>query len=85
MPTAGTFSPTCRSVLTASKSPPRASRLMRKTDILLQVGNNVQINASLQVGAISENIEVKSQASMVETRTTPSRKWSINAAFWNCL
>ena len=39
-----------------------------QTDILLQVGNNVQINASLQVGAISENIEVKSQASMVETK-----------------
>ena len=36
-----------------------------QTGILLQVGNNVQINASLQVGTVSENIEVKSQASMV--------------------
>jgi len=39
-----------------------------QSGILLQVGNNVQINASLQVGAVSENIEVKSQASMVETK-----------------
>ena len=39
-----------------------------QSGILLQVGNNVQINASLQVGTMSENIEVKAQASMVETQ-----------------
>ena len=39
-----------------------------QSGILLQVGNNVQINANLQVGAVSESIEVQSQAAMVETK-----------------
>jgi len=39
-----------------------------QSGIVLQVGNNVQINASLQVGTVSENIEVQAQASMVETK-----------------
>jgi len=38
MPTAGTFFPTCRSVLTGSKSPPRASRLMRKRAFFCKSG-----------------------------------------------
>jgi hypothetical protein len=39
-----------------------------QSGILLQVGNNVVINASLQVGDTSEHIEVTAQASMVETK-----------------
>ncbi len=38
-----------------------------QTGILLQVGNNIQINVTMQLGAISEHIEVSAQASMVET------------------
>ena len=37
-------------------------------DIVLQVGTNIQINAALQVGAVSENVEVTASAGMVETR-----------------
>ena len=40
------------------------------TGILLQVGNNVEINAVLQVGAVSESIEVTASTEMVETRET---------------
>ena len=39
-----------------------------QTGIVLQVGNNVQINASLQLGAVSDKVEVQSQATMVETK-----------------
>ena len=41
-----------------------------QTGILLQVGNNVEINAVLQVGAVSESIEVTASTEMVETRET---------------
>ena len=36
--------------------------------IVLQVGSNVQANAAMQIGAVSENIEVSAGASMVETQ-----------------
>lgn len=38
-----------------------------QTGIDLQVGNNVAINVTLQVGAVSENVEVTARASMVQT------------------
>jgi hypothetical protein len=42
-------------------------RFERK-DIDLQVGNNVQINAKLDIGAVSESVEVSAGAAMVETK-----------------
>jgi len=38
--------------------------------IILQVGNNVQINVSLQVGAVTQNVQVSANAAMVETQET---------------
>lgn len=38
--------------------------------ILLEVGTNIQANATLQVGAVSENIEVRANAGMVETKSS---------------
>jgi hypothetical protein len=39
-----------------------------QTGIVLQVNNNVQINVTMQVGSISEKVEVSAVASMVETK-----------------
>src|SRR5690242_10441750 len=39
-----------------------------QTGIVLQVNQNIQINAVLQVGSISEKVEVSAVASMVETK-----------------
>lgn len=39
-----------------------------QSGIVLQVGNNVQINVTMQVGSMSEHVEVTAAASMVETR-----------------
>ena len=44
-----------------------------QSGILLQVGNNVQINVTMQVGAISEHVEVTAGAAMVETRENTDR------------
>ena len=37
--------------------------------IVLEVGNNIQANATLQIGAVSETVEVSASAGMVETRS----------------
>src|SRR6266566_5272615 len=39
-----------------------------QSGIVLQVNNNVQINVVMQIGSISERIEVSASASMVETK-----------------
>lgn len=41
-----------------------------QSGIILQVGNNVEINAALAVGSVNESIEVTASAEMVETRET---------------
>ena len=41
-----------------------------QSGILLQVGNKVPINVSLQVGAVTENVVVSADATMVETKNT---------------
>jgi hypothetical protein len=38
--------------------------------ILLQVGNNVQVHVALQVGAVTEEVQVAANATMVETQDT---------------
>ncbi len=39
-----------------------------QSGIILQVGNNVEINATMQVGSVRESVEVTASAAMVETR-----------------
>jgi len=39
-----------------------------QTGIVLQVNNNIQINVPMQVGSLSEKVEVSATASMVETK-----------------
>ena len=40
-----------------------------QSGIILQVGSSIQVNATLQVGVVTENIQVTAGASMVETRS----------------
>jgi hypothetical protein len=39
-----------------------------QSGLVLQVGNNIQINVSLQVGSVTETVEVTGSASLVETK-----------------
>jgi hypothetical protein len=41
-----------------------------QSGIILQVGNNVQINVTLQVGITSQEVQVQADAAMVETQDT---------------
>src|SRR5438552_9565754 len=40
-----------------------------QSGIVLQVGSGVQVNVTLQVGSVAENVKVIASANMVETRT----------------
>src|SRR6202011_445531 len=40
-----------------------------QSGIILQVGSGVQVNVTLQVGSVAENVKVTASANMVETRT----------------
>ena len=50
-----------------------------QTGIVLVVNNNVAINVTLQVGQISETVEVEANVALVETRTPSPRSehWGI--------
>ena len=39
-----------------------------ESGIELQVGNNIQINVTMQVGSVTETVEVQANASLVETK-----------------
>ena len=41
-----------------------------QSNIVLQVGNNVQINIALEVGSASDHVEVSADAAMVQTQDT---------------
>jgi Carboxypeptidase regulatory-like domain len=41
-----------------------------QSGIVLQVGNNVQVNITLQLGAVSQELKVSANAAMVETEDT---------------
>jgi len=41
-----------------------------QSGIVLQVGNNVQINVTLQLGTVSQEVQVSANAAMVETQDT---------------
>src|SRR5882724_4691443 len=43
-------------------------RTFAQSGIVLQVGDNPRINVTLQVGQVSEQVEVQANASLVETR-----------------
>jgi hypothetical protein len=40
----------------------------KQTGITLQVGSNVELNVTMQIGSITENVEVSANAEMVETK-----------------
>src|SRR6201991_5122772 len=48
----------------------QAFKSYTQTGIVLQVGNNVQINIALQVGSVSDHIDVTADAAMVQTQDT---------------
>lgn len=48
----------------------QAFKSYTQSGIVLQVGNNVQINAVLQVGSVSEHVDVNADAAMVQTQDT---------------
>ena len=48
----------------------QAFRGYTQSGIVLEVGNNVQINVALQVGSVSEHVEVSADAAMVQTQDT---------------
>lgn len=41
-----------------------------QSGIVLQVGNNVQVNVALQVGSVSDHVDVSADAAMVQTQDT---------------
>src|SRR3982074_386055 len=41
-----------------------------QTGLVLQVGNNIQVNVAMQVGSVNETIEVKAAVNLVETKET---------------
>src|SRR5581483_3732914 len=41
-----------------------------QTGIILQVGNDVQVNARLELGTVNQTVEVSANAAMVETQNT---------------
>jgi hypothetical protein len=48
----------------------QAFKSYTQSGIVLQVGNNVQVNIALQVGSVSEHIDVSADAAMVQTQDT---------------
>src|SRR5436190_1945615 len=48
----------------------QAFRNYIQSGIVLQVGNNVLVNVALQVGAVSQEVQVAANATMVETQDT---------------
>jgi hypothetical protein len=48
----------------------QAFKSYTQSGIVLQVGNNVQINIALQVGSVSEHVDVSADAAMVQTQDT---------------
>ena len=61
---------TCRSVHIDSRLALPGFRTYVQTGIVLQVNANPVINAVLEVGQISDQIEVQADAALVETRST---------------
>jgi hypothetical protein len=48
----------------------QAFKSYTQSGIVLQVGNNVQINIALQVGSVSDHVDVSADAAMVQTQDT---------------
>lgn len=48
----------------------QAFKSYTQSGIVLEVGNNVQINIALQVGSVSEHVDVNANAAMVQTQDT---------------
>ena len=61
-------SPTCRSAIISSKSLLRVSRTYVQKGIVLDAGNNRTQSVTLEVGAVTESVEVTANAAQVETK-----------------
>ena len=59
-------------------------RTYMQTGIVLQVNANPTINPVLEVGQVTEQVEVQADAALVETRSAGSERLSITSAFWSC-
>ena len=58
------------SVFTRSRPTHVVSRLICKKGVLLQVNTNPTVNIVLEIGAVSQSIEVRATAEMAETQTS---------------
>ena len=61
---------TCRSGRTSSRSALQGFNTYVQDGIVLQVSSNPQINVTLAIGAVSEQVTVTANATMVETHST---------------
>ena len=59
-------------------------RTFVQTGIVLQVNSSPVINPVLEVGQVTEQVEVQANASLVETRSTTVGRSSRTSGFWNC-
>ena len=59
-------------------------RTFVQTGIVLQVDGSATINAVLEVGQVSETVEVQANAAQVETRSVGVWQVIETRAFWNC-
>ena len=55
-----------------------------QSGLTLQSNNNIQINVTMQVGAVTDRVEVTASAGLVETKRTPSPPPSTSSASMNC-
>jgi hypothetical protein len=55
-----------------------------QTGIVLQVDASPTIDVILKVGAVSEQVQVEANATLVETQTNTISKLSKTRAFWKC-
>ena len=59
-------------------------RTFVQTGIVLQVDSNPVINMNLEVGQVSEQVEVNADAALVETRSTGVGQVIDNVVCWSC-
>src|ERR1035438_1849006 len=56
-------------------------RKYTQTGLVLQVGQNVQVNIPLTVGSVSQEVQVSADAAMVETQDTSNKLIGLNGAY----
>ena len=59
-------------------------RAFAQSGLVLQVGDNLRINVTLQVGQVSEQVEVQANAALVETRNVSVGQVMETQRTWTC-